>query len=348
MAEQIIPDPDPVISILVDSLQPEIERMFGAMVTPSYSKSGGSHHLAWHVMFNSRPKVDTTDLVRIVHRTIMSFVDPLDEPDAVLALREKNLQRQRDADRWHMDNEGEIVIKIPSGLEETIDRTSQPVGDLKTVAQRIVHRNVENGVCTICQQAFTLGDRRYDRVADEDIGVVHTYCASLLRAGKMTCCPAIPGFGTGRDFALGRACNTELCEARRSAENVGEIVSLLLLPMVLNKSEKPSALDLPSKAADYVGSLGKRFMFDVLDIGLDLAEFGFAVRVQSLSELRIDEVVLSAYLDEDFGLSSRDIAVALHRLVVGKPYEFKYSGMGYTMRDIADEIRGAETRSQVE
>src|SRR5262245_59545322 len=238
MAEQRISAADLSISSLVDTLQPEIQQTFGAVVTPNYLKLNGSDRLEWSVMLDSRSKVETADLVRIVHRTIMSFVDPLDEPDAVLALREENLERQRAADRWRMNNEGKILIQIPDYLKETIRRDSQFVGDLETVAQRIVHRNVANNVCTICQQAFTLGDREYGRVADEDIGIVHTYCAELLGAGKLDCCPAIPGFGTERDFALGRACNTELCEARRSAEKVGEIVSLLLLPMLLSKFEK--------------------------------------------------------------------------------------------------------------
>lgn len=347
MADQITAGTEPVISLLLERLQPEMQQTFGATVSSVYSHAGGSEHLEWQVILNSRPSVNTADLVRIFHRTIMSFVDPLDEPDAVLALREQNLQRQRAADRWRRDNEGKTIIELPSELEETMVRGSQPVGDLKTVAQRIVYRDLARDSCSICQQAFTLGDREYGRIADEDIGVVHTYCAELLSSGKLACCPAIPGFGTGRDFALGRACATELCDARRSAEKVAEVVSILLLPMVL-KSEKPSCADLPTKAAHYIGTLGKRFMFDVLDIAVDFAQLGFSVRVQSLDELRVDDVVLTAYLDEALGLSSLDIAVALHRLVVGKPYEFKYSGIGYTMTDIVDEIRRVESSSKHE
>lgn len=339
MAEQIMYSTEVILSVLLERLQLEMQQTFGTTVSWSYSQARGGESLEWQVKFNSRPNVKTADLVRILHRTIMSFVDPLDEPDAVLALREENLRRQRVVDRWRMDNKGNAVVEVPSALEETICRRSpQPVGDLKAIAQRIVYRDLAKDVCSICQQEFTLADREYGRVADEDIGVVHTYCNQLLSAGQLACCPGIPKFG-GRDYALGRACDIKSCEASQSGEKVAEIINVIMLPMVLRQAVNAPYLDLPVKAAHYVGTLGKRFLFDVLDIAGDLSELGFSVRVQSLNELRVDEVVLKAFRDGGFGLSSRDIAVALHRLIVGKPYEFKYVGMGYTMRDIADEIR---------
>ena len=342
MASGSADNSDHAMPRLTQAVKKELEFTFKGGIVTLFDQDV-NERFGWRILLASRPHVVTADLVLLFARLIESFVEPLDDSDDVLALREENLERQRMADRWLVETKGQAVIEIPKSLADPLTRSPMSVGNPKAIAERIVHRKVASSVCSICQQAFTLGDRRYERICDEDVGVVHTYCKALLAAGNVVCCPVVVGLGTGRDFALGRACINTHCDVRQSGAAVREIIEQLIMPLDFVIERRSSKPKLRERAAQYVGTLGKRFLFDPIDIALDFAEFGFQTRLVDLGTVECADgrITITAQSNGSFGMSSLDVAVALHHLIVGQQYEFKYSGAGYTMRDIEGEIRGS-------